>query len=77
MANANGGIIYIGKDDKGKTIGIEHAVKLVKDIPGKIRDTMGIIPKVTAIDEGKKTYENVLTVDHKKGKILICLPRLQ
>jgi ATP-dependent DNA helicase RecG len=56
MANSNGGIIYIGKDDKGNTIGVEHAVKLVKDLPGKIRDTMGIIPKVTAVDDNKKTY---------------------
>lgn len=46
MANADGGIIYIGKDDKGVTVGIDSAVKLIKDIPNKIRDTMGIIPKV-------------------------------
>ncbi len=26
MANANGGIIYIGKDDKGKTVGISNAI---------------------------------------------------
>ena len=76
MANAKGGIIYIGKDDNGKTIGVEHAVKLVKDIPGKIRDTMGIIPKVTAIDEGKKTYI-VIEIDkypspiYYKGKIFV------
>lgn len=31
MANANGGIIYIGKDDKGNVIGINNAVKLVKE----------------------------------------------
>ena len=31
MANANGGIIYVGKDDKGKVIGINNAVKLVKE----------------------------------------------
>ena len=27
MANANGGVIYIGKDDKGNVIGIDNAVK--------------------------------------------------
>lgn len=35
MANANGGIIYIGKDDKGKVIGVNNAVKLVKEVPNK------------------------------------------
>ena len=30
MANANGGTIYIGKDDKGKVVGVNNAIKLVK-----------------------------------------------
>lgn len=51
MANANGGIIYIGKDDKGNVIGINNAVKLVKEIPNKIKDTMGIIPEVKVEEE--------------------------
>lgn len=56
MANANGGIIYIGKDDNGVTTGVNSAVKLVKDIPNKIKDTMGIIPKVTAKEDNGKIF---------------------
>ena len=56
MANANGGIIYIGKDDKGKVVGINNAVKLVKEIPNKIKDTMGIIPEVKIIEENDLLY---------------------
>lgn len=44
MANADGGIIYIGIDDKGKAVGINNITKLVKEIPNKIKDTMGIVP---------------------------------
>lgn len=56
MANANGGIIYIGKDDKGKVIGVNNAVKLVKEIPNKIKDTMGIIPEVKIEKENNLSY---------------------
>ncbi len=54
--NANGGIIYIGKDDKGKVVGINNAVKLVKEIPNKIKDTMGIIPEVKVEEENDLLY---------------------
>lgn len=56
MANANGGIIYIGKDDKGNIVGINNAIKLVKEIPNKVRDTMGIIPEVKIKEEKALLY---------------------
>lgn len=56
MANANGGIIYIGKNDKGTVIGVNNAIKLVKELPNKIKDTMGIIPTVTIEEEDGLLY---------------------
>ncbi|MFR7873936.1 MAG: helix-turn-helix domain-containing protein [Christensenellales bacterium] len=56
MANANGGTIYIGKDDKGKVVGVNNAIKLVKEIPNKIKDTMGIIPEVKIEEENDLLY---------------------
>lgn len=56
MANSNGGIIYIGKDDNGKVIGVNHATKLVKEIPNKIKDTMGIIPEIKVEEENNLLY---------------------
>ena len=56
MANSNGGIIYIGKNDKGKIIGVDNAIKLVKEIPNKVKDTMGIIPEVKVKEENKLLY---------------------
>ncbi len=43
FANAQGGKIYIGKNDKGEVVGITNSKKLLEDIPNKIKDTMGII----------------------------------
>ena len=56
MANANGGTIYIGKDDRGNVTGINNAVKLVREIPNKVKDTMGIIPEVKIKEENSLLY---------------------
>ncbi len=36
FANSQGGTLIIGKDDKGKTIGITDYKKLMDDLPNKI-----------------------------------------
>ncbi|MCF6335460.1 MAG: putative DNA binding domain-containing protein [Spirochaetales bacterium] len=46
FANAQGGILYIGKDDSGKIVGIKNGKKLLEDIPNKVRDLLGIIVHV-------------------------------
>ena len=38
FANAQGGILYIGVDDKGTVVGLQHAKKLLEDIPIVITD---------------------------------------
>jgi ATP-dependent DNA helicase RecG len=46
FANANGGTIYIGKDDQGKIVDVQDAKKLMEEIPNKVRDTLGILVDV-------------------------------
>jgi len=46
FANANGGSIFIGKDDNGKVVGVENANKLLEEIPNKVRDVLGILVDV-------------------------------
>jgi ATP-dependent DNA helicase RecG len=46
FANANGGSIFIGKDDGGNVIGLRDAKKLLEEIPNKVRDTLGILADV-------------------------------
>lgn len=45
-ANADGGILYIGKDDQGRVVPVANAKKLLEDIPNKVRDSLGIIVDV-------------------------------
>lgn len=46
FANANGGTIFIGKDDNGSVVGLDEAKKLLEEIPNKVRDVLGIMVDV-------------------------------
>ncbi|HED38545.1 MAG TPA: transcriptional regulator [Ignavibacteria bacterium] len=46
FANASGGKIIIGKNDKGEIIGLQNSKKLLEDIPNKVRDILGILVDV-------------------------------
>ena len=59
FANAQGGVLYIGIDDKGKTVGVQNAKKLMEDLPNKIRDALGIITEVNLI---KKERKNIVEI---------------
>ncbi len=45
FANAQGGIIVLGKKDDGTPVGLKNARKLLEDLPNKIRDQLGIMAK--------------------------------
>lgn len=53
FANAQGGELYIGKNDNDEMVGLSNARKLLEDLPNKIRDAMGIVP-VNLIVDGEK-----------------------
>ncbi len=59
-ANAYGGRIYIGKDDKGNVVGIQKSKKLLELIPSKITDTMGIVADVNLLHEGQLEYIEII-----------------
>lgn len=46
FANAEGGVLVIGRNDKGVAVGVRDARKLLQDIPNKVRDILGIIVDV-------------------------------
>ena len=46
FANAEGGILVLGKNDKGLVVGVANATKLMVDIPNKVRDILGIMVEV-------------------------------
>ena len=61
FANAEGGVLVIGRNDKGEAVGVKAASRLLQDIPNKVRDILGIMVDVNLIEEaGKDTLEIVV-----------------
>jgi len=46
FANASGGKIIIGKNDKGEIVSLKNSKKFLEDIPNKVRDILGILVDV-------------------------------
>ena len=60
FANAQGGILVIGKDDKGTVTGLSNAKKMLEDIPNKIRDILGIMVDVNLKRRRKREYIEIV-----------------
>ena len=61
FANAQGGRLFVGVDDKGKVQGVENAKKLMEDIPNKVRDLLGIVVDVNLLTKSGKKYIEIVT----------------
>jgi ATP-dependent DNA helicase RecG len=61
FANAQGGEIFIGKDDNGNVVDVADYKKLMDDIPNKIRNTMGITVEVNLQEEKGKHFIEIIT----------------
>ena len=51
FANANGGTIFIGIDDDGKTVGVTDSHDLMESIPNKVRNQLGILVGVNRLEK--------------------------
>ena len=60
FANASGGKIYLGIDDKGDVTGLEDAPKMMEDIPNKIVNYLGIVAEVNLLDKNGKNYIEII-----------------
>jgi ATP-dependent DNA helicase RecG len=58
FANAEGGVLVIGRNDRGQAVGVSDAKKLLVDLPNKIRDVLGVMADVRLVhDAGKELVE--------------------
>ena len=60
FANAQGGKVYIGKNDNGTTVGVDNINRLAEDIPNKIKDILGIVVDVNILKENNKEYIEII-----------------
>lgn len=60
FANAQGGTLFIGKNDDGQVKHLPNARKLLEDIPNQARDILGLMLDVNLNTEGNKEYLEIV-----------------
>lgn len=60
FANAQGGTIFIGKDDNGNVVGVNNANKLLEDLPNKITAILGIVAEVNLHETEQGDYIEIV-----------------
>ena len=56
FCNTEGGVLYIGIDDKGEVVGIEQPKKLIEKLPNFIAQKTGIMPLIHLKERAGKEY---------------------
>jgi ATP-dependent DNA helicase RecG len=60
FANAQGGTLFIGKDDNGTVVGVKNAKKLLEDLPNKITAILGIVADVNLHETEQGDYIEII-----------------
>jgi len=64
FANAQGGRIYIGRNDAGKVVGVEDFRDLMTEVPNKIKNLMGITAEVNLLEEDSKHFIEIIVLPY-------------
>jgi len=60
FANAQGGKIYIGRDDSGNIVGVSDYKDLMEKLPNKIKNQLGITADVNLLQEDNKYFIEII-----------------
>lgn len=64
FANAQGGMLFIGKDDNGNVVGVKNAKKLLEELPNKITSILGIVAPVNLCQTEQGDYIEIVVEPH-------------
>lgn len=56
VANAQGGVLEIGRNNEGTVAGLANARRLLEELPNKMRDLLGIVADVDLESEDGKDF---------------------
>ncbi len=60
FANAEGGVLEIGRNDHGVVVGVPNAARLMEEIPNKVRDILGILVNVNLREDAGGEYLQIV-----------------
>jgi ATP-dependent DNA helicase RecG len=76
LGNSDGGTLFIGLGDNGEVVGVDGVKKLLKEIPDKIQNVLGIVPIVDCHSKDGKDYISINVAKHDdilffEGKVFV------
>jgi len=71
FANAQGGTLVIGKNDRGENVGVKQTQRWLQEIPNKVRDLLGIMVHVNLKTEAGRDLVEIVVEPYP------CLQRLK
>ena len=60
FANAQGGVLEIGRNDRGEVVGVKNILQLLEDVPNKIQALLGIVVEVNLKSEDGVEYLEIV-----------------
>ncbi len=64
FANAQGGLLVIGKNDRGAIVGVQDPLRLLEEIPNKTQSLLGIVVDVDLKSEEGREYLEIRVDPH-------------
>lgn len=64
FANAQGGLLVIGKNDRGEVVGVKDPLRLLEEIPNKTQSLLGIVVDVDLKSEEGGEYLEIRVTPH-------------
>ena len=60
FANAHGGTLYLGVDDREKILGIDNHRELLEQLPNKFRDLLGVFAEINLLEKDSRYYLEII-----------------
>ncbi len=64
FANVQGGVLEIGRNDRGEVVGVKDLLQLLEYIPNKVQALLGIVVEVNLKSEGGAEYLEIVVNPH-------------
>lgn len=60
VANAQGGVLEVGRNDRGEVVGVKDVLRLLEEIPNKVQSALGIVADVNLKSEHGTEYVEIV-----------------
>ena len=60
LANGRGGVLEIGRNDRGEAVGVAEVLRLIEEIPVKVQSVLGLVVNVHLRSDCGRDYLQIV-----------------